>query len=247
MSGHSKWSTIKRQKGAADIKRGQMFTKLANAIIIAVRESGGITDPVSNFKLRLAIEKARQFNMPKENIDRALQRAAGKEKGEDIKEVVYEGFGPGGIGIIIECATDNKQRTFSEVKNLLEKNGGTLGQKGAVSYQFKQVGIVTVKKNGKTSEEILSIAADSGAQDLEEVDEEVLIYTDPASLKTTKEEFEKQGLIVSEAQLSQNPKILVSVKDKETSGKILSLIDKLENLDDVQKVYSNFDISDEFL
>lgn len=240
MSGHSKWSTIKRQKGAADIKRGQMFTKLANAIIIAVKESGGVTDPASNFKLRLAIEKARQFNMPRENIERAIERGKGKGgRGEGLEEVVYEGFGPGGAAIIVECTTDNKQRTLSEIKNLFEKSGGTLGQKGSVSYQFQKVGAITVKKNERTMEEILSIAAESGAQDLEEAEGEALIYTDPSSLRTTKEELEKQGLTIIDVQLCQKPKNSVLIKDKEISGKILSLIEKLESLDDVQKVYSN--------
>lgn len=233
MSGHSKWSTIKRQKGVADIKRGQIFTKLANAIIIAAGEA-------SDFKLRLAIEKARQFNMPKENIERAIERGRGRGGGgEGLEEIIYEGFGPGGVAIIVECATDNKLRTLSEVKNLFEKNGGTLGQKGSVSYQFQKVGVVTVKKNERTTEEILSLAAESGAQDLEEAGEEVLIYTDPSALKTVKEELEKQGLTIMGAELSQKPKILFSTKDEEASGKILSFVEKLESLDDVQKVYSN--------
>lgn len=248
MSGHSKWSQIKRQKGATDVKRGQLFTKLSNAITIAVREGGGITDPESNFKLRLTIEKARAANMDKLVIKRAIDRGkGGGERGEGLEEVVFEGFGPAGIAVIIECVTDSKQRTLSEVKNLFEKNGGNLGQSGSVSYQFKKVGVVTVKKNGKTAEEILGIAAESGAEDIEEIENEVFVYTDPSKLKITKEELEKRGLTVVEVELSRKPTVTVPIKDKETSGKIFSFIQRLESLDDVQKVYSNFDIPNELI
>lgn len=248
MSGHSKWAQIKRQKGVADIKRGQMFTKVANAITIAVRQGGGITDPESNFRLRLAIEKAKSANMPKENIERAIERGKGVgERGEALEEVIYEGFGPGGIAVIVECATNNKQRTLSEVKNTFEKNGGTLGQPGSVSYQFKQVGLLTTSRNKKTAEEILSQAVESGAEDLEEAGEEILIYTSPTQLMVVKEGLEKRGEVVVEGELSRKPTVTVPIKNKETLGKVLSFIQTLENLDDVQKVYSNFDIPDELI
>lgn len=247
MSGHSKWAQIKRQKGVADIKRGQTFTKVANAISVAVRDGGGMTDPESNFKLRLAIEKARTVNMPKENIQRAIDRGGGKGEKGTLEEVVYEGFGPGGVAVIVECVTDNRERTRSEIKNVFDKSGGTLGQAGSVAYQFKQVGLVTVKKSGISIDDIFSRAVDAGADDVEEVGEEMLIYTDPSNLKATKEALSLAGLTVVEAELSRKPTITVPVSDKETLSKVLSFVDKLESLDDAQKVYANFDIRDELL
>lgn len=240
MSGHSKWAQIKRQKGIADIKRGQTFTKVANAITIAVRDGGGIADPDSNFKLRLAIEKARSVNMPKENIARAIDRGLGKGEKGILEEVVYEGFGPGGVAIMVECVTDNRERTRADVKGVFDKGGGTLGQSGAVSYQFKQVGLITVRKNGKNFDDIFSLAVDSGADDVEEAGDEVLIYTDSAALKAMKDSLAGFGLTILEAELSRKPTITVPVKDKETASKVLALVEKLEALDDVQKVYDNF-------
>lgn len=246
MSGHSKWSTIKRQKGAADIKRGQTFTKIANAISIAVREGGGIGDASSNFRLRLAIDKARAANMPKENIERALRRAWGKQAAE-LEEVVYEGFAPGGASVIVEAATDNKLRTTSEVKNVFDKSGGTLATPGAVSYQFAQKGLITVRKDGKTLDDIFLLAADKGAEDVEEAGGEVLVYTKPDELSKIKEDLSKEGITVAEAELTRKPITLVSVNDKDTAQKILAFMEKLESLDDVQKVYANFNIEDELL
>ncbi|MBI1919404.1 YebC/PmpR family DNA-binding transcriptional regulator [Candidatus Microgenomates bacterium] len=249
MSGHSKWTQIKRQKGTADVKRGLAFTKLANAITITVRQGGGIADPDSNFKLRLAIEKARAANMPKENIQRAIDRGKAplRQGSAGLEEVVYEGFGPGGIAVIIECVTDNKERTRSEIRNIFDKSGVTLGQVGSVSYQFKQVGLITVKKDVLTANDILTKAADAGAEDMEEADSEVLIYTTPAELSTVKDRLIAAGLIIIEAELNRKPTVTVPITNKEIYGKILSFMETLENLDDVQKVYSNFEISDELL
>lgn len=248
MSGHSKWAQIKRQKGVADIKRGQAFTKIANGITIAVRQGGGITDPNQNFRLRLAIDKARELNMPKDNIERAIERGKGKgDKGEGLKEIVYEGFGPGRIAIIIEAATDNNFRTTSEIKNIFEKNNAILASPGAVSYQFEQKGLITVKKNGKSFDEIFLIAVDSGAEDLEEVENEVLIYTKPQNLNKIKELLLKNNLIIQNFELIRKPISLVLIINKEIAEKIFAFIEKLEGLDDVQKVYSNFDISDDVL
>lgn len=241
MSGHSKWSQIKRQKGVTDIKRGAMFTKLANAITIAVRAGGGIINPNDNFRLRLAIERARTANMPKENVERAIRRAAGKLDEGSLDEVVYEGFGPGGIAVIVECVTDNKQRTLSEVKSFFDKNGGLLGQPGTVSYKFKQVGIVTVKKDSD-QEKLFNIAVLSGAQDLEDAGGQMLIYTNPNAISDVKEALAKNGLTVIEGELGRKPTITVPIKDKETARKVLSFVEGLESLEDVQKVYSNFDI-----
>lgn len=246
MSGHSKWAQIKRQKGVADIKRGQAFTKVANAITIAVRQGGGVSDPSQNFRLRLTIEKARFLNMPKENIERAVSRALGKQEGSVVEEVNLEGFGPGRVAVIVEAVTDNKQRTASEIKNLFDKNGAILTNKGAVSYQFEQKGLITVSKNGKSIDDVLLIAADCGAEDLEEVGDEVFLYTKPDELAKVKEKVSKTLPVVS-AELTLRPMVTVPIKDREIATKLLSFIEKLESLDDVQKVYSNFDIPDEMI
>lgn len=246
MSGHSKWAQIKRQKGITDIKKGQIFTKIAKAITIAVREGRGVTDPAQNFKLRLIIDKARSVNMPKDNIIRAIEKGKGGGKGSEIQEVTYEGFGPGGIALIIEAVTDNKLRTTSEVKNVLEKNGGTMAVMGAVSYQFETKGLITVEKEDKSLDDIFLIAADNGAEDVEEAGPEVLIYTKPEMLGKVRDELSGKLSIVN-AELTRKSTMAVSITDKNISQKILSLMEKLEDLDDVQKVYSNFDIPDELI
>ncbi|OGH41512.1 MAG: hypothetical protein A3H79_00010 [Candidatus Levybacteria bacterium RIFCSPLOWO2_02_FULL_36_8b] len=246
MSGHSKWAQIKRQKGVADVKKGQIFTKIAKAITIAVREGRGVTDPSQNFKLRLTIDKARSVNMPKDNIIRAIEKGKGGGKGDEIQEITYEGFGPGGTALIIEAATDNKLRTTAEVKNTLEKNGGTMCTMGAVSYQFETKGLITIKKGDKSLDDIFLIAADGGAEDMEEAGREVLIYTKPDELGKVRDELSGKLSIIN-AELTRKPTITANIADKNTSQKILSLIEKLEDLDDVQKVYSNFDIPDELI
>ena len=246
MSGHSKWAQIKRQKGTLDVKKGATFTKLSNAISISVRDGGGVADE-SNFKLRLAIEKARSANMPKENIQRAIDRGLGKGEKGDLEEVVYEGFGPGGFAVMIECVTDNKLRTLGEITAVFNKNGGTLGQQGTVAYQFKQVGLLTLKKEGKSIDDVFLLAADAGADDIEDVGEEVLVYTEPGKLKATQTELKNQGLSIVEAELFRKPTIFLPIGDKEAAGKAISFVEKLEALDDVQKVYVNFELSDELL
>ncbi len=245
MSGHSKWSTIKRQKGLNDSKRGQAFTKLSNAITIAVR-SGGSADPSFNFKLRLAVDAARAANMPKDNIDRAISRASGKMAG-DMDEAVYEGFGPGGVSIIVETATDNNQRTVSEVKSTFDKNGGSLGVPGAVSYQFEQKGLISVQKNGQTLDELFLTAAEAGAEDVEDGEEEVTVYTKPEELNAVRETLANAGLTITGAEFTRKPTIIVSIEEIEKAQKILSLLERLESLGDVQKVYANFDIPDEVM
>lgn len=174
MSGHSKWSTIKRQKGANDAKKGQQFTKLSIAITLAVKQGGGIGDPNMNPKLRLAVDAARNANMPKDNIERAIERASGKNASE-MTEVLYEGFGPGGISVIVEAITDNKQRTTPEIKSIFDKNGGTLGVQGSVGYQFEQKGQITVGKNGHSFDDVFLIAVEQGADDVEDIEEEFVI------------------------------------------------------------------------
>lgn len=242
MSGHSKWATIKRQKGANDVKRSAVFTKLSMAISIAVRQGGGITDPNQNFKLRLAMDAARNANMPKENIERAIQRAAGKAGEGNVDEAVYEGFGPQGISIIVETVTDNKNRTIGEVKNTFEKNGGTIGQPGSVSYQFKQVGQIIIDKNNKTIDDIFLEAADAGAQEVEEINGEVFIYTLPNDVSKIRSNLLEKGYAIKETDIIRQPTTFITVEEgSEAFQKIVNLLDKLESLDDVQKVYSNFE------
>jgi YebC/PmpR family DNA-binding regulatory protein len=241
MSGHSKWATIKRQKGANDAKRGQLFTKLSNAITLSVREGGGVSDPASNFRLRLAVEAARNANMPKENIERAIERASGKMAGE-MAEVHYEGFGPGGFSVIVEAITDNKQRTTPEIKNIFDKSGGSLGVPGSVSYQFEQKGQIIVEKDGKGLDEIFLIAADAGAEDVEEAEDEVLVYTNPEDLGKVKQVLSDAALRVNAAELIRKPIVFKAINGDEEAEKAFSFLEKLENLDDVQKVYANVDV-----
>ncbi|MBI3384733.1 YebC/PmpR family DNA-binding transcriptional regulator [Candidatus Gottesmanbacteria bacterium] len=241
MSGHSKWSQIKRQKGLADAKRGQIFTKLGNALTIAVKEGGGIVDPESNFKLRLVIEIAKQANMPKENIQRALDRALGKGEEGELEEVFYEGFGPQNISVMVEAVTDNRLRTQAGVKNFFDKSGGRLGSFGSVSYLFQKSGLIIAAKEGKTPEEVFLLAADLGAKEVEE-GEEIEIYTKPGELHNIKKALEDKGIKVLSAELIMKPTTLIEITNREHADKIISFLAGLEDLDDVQKVYSNVDI-----
>lgn len=238
MSGHSKWSQIKRQKEKTDIKKGLTFTKLANAIIIAVREGGGIVDPNQNFRLRLAIDSARAFNMPKENIERAIQRAVKKEEG-DIEEVIYEGFAPGGVSVVVEAATDNPQRTTAQIKNLFNKAGGSFGQPGSVLYQFTQVGKITVEKNGNTFDEIFSIALENGAEDIEEEAGNVFVFTKGSELSKMRDKLMQNGFKILDASLTRKPTITTEVSDPQQHKKIEDFLESISNLEDVQNVYSN--------
>jgi YebC/PmpR family DNA-binding regulatory protein len=238
MSGHSKWATIKRQKGLNDQKRGKTFTKLANAITISVKQGGGIGDPDSNFRLRLAIDAARSANMPKENIERAIKRATEGKTGT-FEEVIYEGFAPGGVSVIIEAATDNSMRTTSEVKSIFNKAGASFGQPGSVSYQFKHIGRIIVKKGTKTFDEIFSLAADDGADDVEEVLDEVFIYTQMHDLAKVKDALSSAGLEIVEADLIRAPIVKIEVNEEEKLNKLEHFINSLEEMDDVQKVYTN--------
>lgn len=246
MSGHSKWATIKRQKGANDAKRGQLFTKLSKAITIAVQQGGGIADPESNFRLRLAIESARTANMPKENIERAIQRASGKQSAQ-LEEATYEGFGPGGFSVVVEALTDNILRTVSEVKMTFNKGGGSMGAQGSVMYQFEKKGVITVEKSGKSLDDIFMVAADNGAEDIEDADTEVLLYTKAEDVAKVRDALSEQGLQVKSAELTFRPVVINSITDKATAEKALAFVERFEDLDDVQKVYANFDIPDELI
>lgn len=240
MSGHSKWATIKRAKGAADAKRGQLFTKLAGTIAIAVRQ-GGSSDPDANPRLRLAVDKAKSSNMPKESIERAIQRGAGVSGDSVLEEVVYEGFGPGGTAFIVEAVTDKKQRTVAEVKSVFDKNGGSMGAQGSVAYQFDRVGEIVAKAGDKSAEELLDIALESGAEDVENESDIAYFYTQPTNLMQVKKMLEDNGLVIEDAEIVYKPKTFVN--SPEHQSKVEGLMQKLEDLDDVQKVYTNFEFS----
>lgn len=244
MSGHSKWSTIKRQKGAADVKRSMLFTKLSSAITLAVRQGGGVGDPEGNFRLRLAVEAARASNMPKENIERAIERASGKQAA-NVEEVVYEGFGPGGFSVIVEAITDNKMRTTPIVKSSFDKNGGNMGNPGSVAYQFAVKGFIAISKLGTTVDEVFLIAADNGAEDVEEIQNEIIVYTKPEELNTVREALVAKGYIINEAQLIRKPIVTLPLSEPSAVEKAISFVEKLEELDDVQHVYTNLEIPDD--
>ncbi|KKQ29056.1 MAG: transcriptional regulator [Candidatus Levybacteria bacterium GW2011_GWA1_37_16] len=238
MSGHSKWATIKRAKGAADLKRGLTFTKISNAITVAVKASGGIADPNSNFKLRLAVDAARAANMPKENIERAIQKAIGEDTGE-VSEVIYEGFAPEGVSVIIEAATDNTMRTTSEIKSIFNKDGGNFGQPGSVAYQFEQKGRIIINKNGKTIDELFEIALQSGAEDIEDIQDKAIIQTSYADLSSVRERLMEKGMVLEAIETIRKPLIPIVISDPAKLEKVVNFLDKIGALDDVQKVYSN--------
>lgn len=240
MSGHSKWAKIHRAKEASDQKRGQSFTKLSNAITLAVKEGSGIADPEFNFRLRIAIDKAREANMPKDNITRAIDRAAGKGEGNTLEEILYEGYGPGGVGFLVQSVTDNRQRTVQEVKNIFDRSGGAVASPGAVSFNFKKVGYITVNAGDKTEEVMLKLI-DLGVEDVEDEGEGILgVYTNASDLTSVKDKIVEIGLQPQSVEIIMKPINYVSVADQRTIDQILSLVNKLEELDDVQKVFVNF-------
>jgi len=241
VSGHSKWAKIHRGKAVEDAKRGAIFTKLGNAIAVAAKSGD---DPDLNFALRLAIDKAKQANMPANNIQRAIDRGSGKLGGDQIQEVLYEGYGPGGTAILVECATDNINRTYPAVRLAFTKHGGNIAEKGAVAFQFERKGVIIVK--GSSEEQLLTIL-DSGAEDAVEEDEETTVYTDLKKLAEVRDNLKSAGLEVTEAGLSYEPNNLVKVEDKTTAGKIMRLMDALDEIDEVTKTHVNFDILEELL
>ncbi|MDQ5972535.1 MAG: putative transcriptional regulatory protein [Patescibacteria group bacterium] len=241
MSGHSKWSTIKRQKGAKDTARGALFTKLGNAIAVAAR---GGADPDMNFSLRLAIDRAKASNMPVANIQRSIDRGSGKLGGEQIQELLYEGYGPGGVAILVEVATDNINRTYPEVKLAFSKHGGSIAEKGAVAFQFDHKGMIRV--NG-TGDELMLTALDAGAEDVQEEENESVIYTDAKELAKVRDALKAANLEITEAELTYVPNNTIKVEDEATAGKILRLMDAIDAIDDVSNTHVNFDIPEEFL
>ena len=239
MSGHSKWSTIKHQKGVADQRRGVAFTKLGRAITIAVRENGS-GDPESNFSLRLAIDRAKAANMPKDNIERAIERGLGKGgNGENFKEVVYEAFGPQQIGIIIQVLTDNTNRTIAEVKKIIEHSGGVMASPGAVSYLFEKKGFLRVAVKGDAEEAMLDLI-DLGAEDVELAGEEIRVITTPEKLSLLKDSIMTAGYEIQQMELSMAPKVQIPVEDEKKAEKVISLLEALDDHDDVQSVWTSF-------
>jgi YebC/PmpR family DNA-binding regulatory protein len=241
MSGHSKWETIKRQKGANDAKRGVVFTRLGNAVALAAR---GGADPDMNFSLRLAIDKAKAANMPQANIQRAIDRGSGKLGGEQIQEVMYEGYGPAGVAILVECATDNINRTYPEVRLAFSKHGGNIAEKGSVAFQFDRKGMIRVAGSG---EDLLLQVLDAGAEDASEEGSETIVYTDPKELAKVRDTLKDAGIEVKEAELTYVPNNTVEVTDQAAAGKIMRLMDALDELDDVTTTHVNFDISENLL
>lgn len=243
MSGHSKWANIKRRKAAQDAKRGQLFTKLGREIEIAAREG---PDPETNFKLRLAIEKAKEANMPKENIERAIRRGAGLEKGLALEEFNLEGYGPHGVAMLVHVLTDNRNRAVAEVRRVFTRYGGNLGESGCVSWLFEPKGYIILSVDDHDPEELAMIAIDAGADDVEVSDNVVEVYTTVEDFQWVKEALEQRGLKIENAQISMVPKNQVTLDEKGTFQN-MHLIEALEELDDVTQVYSNLDISDELM
>jgi YebC/PmpR family DNA-binding regulatory protein len=246
VSGHSKWSSIKHKKGAADAKRGKLFSKLARAIIVAAREGGG--DPAANLALQNAVEKARSYSMPKENIERAIARGSGAEgDGDAYEPIVYEGYGPNGVALIVEALTDNRNRTASEVRHILSKHDGNLGGSGSVAWLFERRGVVLVPAAGIDEDDLVLAAADGGADDVERDGSSFEVSSAPEALSAVREAIEAAGMDIESVEVALVPKTTIKLDDEAAARKILRLMDALEENDDVQEVYSNFDIPEAVL
>jgi len=247
VSGHSKWSQIKRQKGAADVKRGIVFTKMAREIMLAAREGGG--DPDANFRLRLALDRARAVNMPNANIQRAIDRATGEGADAQVESVVYEGYGPGGVSIMVEAATDNRNRTASEIRAAFTRHNGKLGESGSVQWLFEQKGLIEIDaraQRGMTAETIELLAIDAGAEDVETDGDLVTVYTSPSTFERVKSALDVAGVKSESAEVSMRPSSSIHLEG-EQAQKMIRLVEALEELDDVQKVHANFDVPEEVL
>lgn len=241
MSGHSKWASIKRAKGVTDAKRGQLFTRLSREITVAAREGA---DPAANSRLRLAVQRARDANMPLDNIDRAIKKGSGAGEGAQYQEMWYEGYGPGGVAVLVSVLTDNKNRSAAEVRSTFARAGGNLGEAGSVRWLFDSRGIIAVDAAGRDADDIALRAIDVGAEDVQVVDETLDVYTDLGNLEGVRTALEADGIAVLSSESALVPKTNVQV-DEKTAEHVLRLIDKLEELDDVQNVYTNLDVSDE--
>jgi len=244
MSGHSKWSTIKHKKAATDAKRGKLFTRLAREITIAAREGGG--NPDTNFNLRLAVDKAKAANMPKDNIERAIKRGTGELKGEDLAEVMYEGYAPNGVALLVQVLTDNKNRAVADVRRVFTRQGGTLAEAGAVAWQFDRKGYIAIAPDGVDEETVFEIAVEAGAEDVVFSDDLIEIYVKLEDFQVVRQALKDAGIHFETAELAMIPKTTMQLAEKETF-QVMGVIDALEELDDVQQVYSNLDISDEVM
>ncbi len=239
MAGHSKWASIKHKKAATDAKRGQLFTKLARAITVAAREGGGDLD--GNYTLAAAVEKAKGYSMPKDNIQRAIDRGTGEGDAGEIERVLYEGYGPGGAAVLVNALTDNRNRTGSEVRHAFDRHGGSLGEPGSVAWQFENKGVVLVD-GGRYGEDDLIVAIDAGAEDVVADDDTLRVTAEPRSLAAVREALEAEGVLITSSELSMEPRSVVEIGDAAEARRLLKLIDALDDHDDVDEVHANFDI-----
>ncbi|MBQ2764272.1 MAG: YebC/PmpR family DNA-binding transcriptional regulator [Firmicutes bacterium] len=245
MSGHSKWANIKRRKGAQDAERAKAFTKISREIIVAVQQGG--PDPDGNFRLKLMIQKAKAANMPNDNINRCIQKAAGNTEGSKMDEIIYEGYGPAGTAILLEIMTDNRNRTASEIRYLFSRNGGNLGETGCVAWMFDRIGRIVIPMEGKDEDDVMMTALDAGAEDVSFEDGNCEVTTLPENLEEVRKALEAAGLEMTEVEVTRVPQNTVAVEDVEQARQVLKLYDALDEYDDVQNAYSNFEISDEIL
>ncbi len=242
MSGHSKWSTIKRKKGAADAKRGKIFTRLIKEITVAARMGGG--DPNGNPRLRSAIAAAKNENMPKDNIERGIKKGTGDLEGAMYEEIIYEGYAPGGVAVLVECLTDNKNRTVADVRYCFSKNGGNMAESGCVSFLFDQKGMIQVESSSTTEDELMDLALEAGADDVVDDGEVFQVLTAPGDFNDVREALEKSGVKIVEASITMLPQTTVEITEEKVAARIIRLMDALEDNEDVQNVYANFDIDD---
>ena len=245
MSGHSKWSTIKRKKGANDAKRGKIFTKLIKEIMVSARMGGGDID--SNPRLRSAVSAAKTENMPKDNIERAIKKGCGDLDGAVYEEILYEGYGPGGVAVLVETMTDNKNRTVADVRHYFAKSNGNLGESGCVAWMFDQRGLISVDAEGVDEEQLMEVALEAGAEDVVTEDGSFQILTAPTDFNQVLEFLENKGITSTEASISMIPKNTIAISEEKTAAAMLKLLENLEDHDDVQKVHANFDIPEEIL
>ncbi len=245
MSGHSKWANIKHRKAAQDAKKGVAYQRLTKNIIAAAKAGGG--DPNANFQLKVAIDRAREGNVPMDNIERAVKRGSGNLEGVTYEDITYEGYGPGGVAVMVEVSTDNRNRTAPEMRVLFTKTGGAIGELGCVAWNFERKGVITVTGKGVDEDELLGVAIDAGAEDMTHEDEDFEITCEPSVLSDVASAIRDAGYVVSGAETTLEPKNTVEVKTKEEAAKLMSMIERFEEHDDVQNVYSNFDIPEEIL
>jgi YebC/PmpR family DNA-binding regulatory protein len=245
MSGHSKWSTIRHKKAAADAKRGKVFTKLIKEITVAARMGGG--DPVANSRLRAAIAEAKTENMPKENIDRAIKKGTGELEGASYEEVNYEGYGPGGVAILVEVMTDNRNRAASDIRHIFSKNGGSLGEAGCVAWMFSKKGSIVFSKEQVSEDELMELALEAGAEDVEDQDDQFQVTTAWEDFEAVKTAFDEKEMKYEMAEVTMVPQTTVPIEDEKVAQQLLKLMNALDDSDDVQNAYANFDIPDEIL